>query len=260
MNKTALITGASSGIGLELARLFAQDKHDLVLVARSVDKLQALAAELRKEGIRCEVLSKDLQLENAPAEIFQWCQEKNISIDYLVNNAGLGDFGFFHESEWGPQKAMIQVNMNALTHLSHLFIPGMVKKGSGKVLNIASTAAFQPGPYMSVYFASKAYVLHFSEAIANELKGTGVTVTVHCPSATETGFFNAAGMQDSALVKGKKVATSQEVAEDAYRAMMKGRIVRINGFMNHLLALSPRFAPRNLATSITRMMVKDSSR
>lgn len=260
MNKTALITGASSGIGLELARIFAADKHDLVLVARSTDKLQALATELRQHGIRCEVLSKDLQNDNAPYEIFQWCQENNISIDYLVNNAGLGDFGFFHESNWAPQKAMIQVNMNALTHLTHLFLPGMVKRGSGKILNIASTAAFQPGPYMSVYFATKAYVLHFSEAIANELKGTGVSVTVHCPSATETGFFKVAGMQDSALVKGKKITSSREVALDAYRALLKGRTVRINGFMNYLLAVAPRFAPRNLVTSISRIMVKDPSR
>lgn len=260
MNQTALITGASSGIGLELARLFARSKHHVILVARSVGKLEALAEELRAEGVRCDLLPKDLQLDQSPTDIYEWCRQQNIQVDYLVNNAGLGDFGLFHESDWSSQKAMIQVNMNALTHLTHLFLPDMVKRGSGKVLNIASTAAFQPGPYMGVYFATKAYVLHFSEAIANELKGTGVTVTAHCPSATESGFFNVAGMENSGLVKGRKLPGSAEVAKDAFAAMMKGSTVRIPGFLNHLLALSPRFSPRNMTTAVTRMMVKGSSR
>ncbi len=260
MSKTALITGASSGIGLELARLFARSKHNVILVARRVDKLQALAEELQQEGVRVDLLPKDLQLDSAPVEIFQWCQQQQLQVDYLVNNAGLGDFGLFDASDWAAQKAMIQVNMNALTHLTHLFLPEMVKRRSGKILNIASTAAFQPGPYMSVYFASKAYVLHFSEAIANELKGTGVTVTAHCPSATESGFFGVAGMENSGLVKGRKLPGSAEVAKDAYAAMMKGTTVRIPGFFNYLLAQSPRFSPRNITTAVTKMMVKGSSR
>ena len=219
MPKTALITGASSGIGLELAKIFAGDKHDLVLVARSGDKLNELATELRKENISVEVIVADLSLPNAAEDLFNAVQQKNIIIQFLVNNAGFGDFGFFTEANWKKTERMINVNITALTHLTHLFLPSMIKNGYGRILNLASTAAFQPGPLMSVYYATKAYVLHFSEAIGNELKDTGVKVTALCPGATESGFQAASNMEESRLVKGRKLPTSKEVAEFGYKAM-----------------------------------------
>lgn len=250
--KTALITGASSGIGLELAKQFAAEKINLVLVARSEGKLNELAATLRNSGVTVHVLAKDLSNYHSAKEIYGWCGQNNITIDYLVNNAGFGDFGFFHESEWGKQEQMINLNITTLTYLTRLFLPGMVERKYGKVLNVASTAAFQPGPTMSVYYATKAYVLHFSEAIANELDKTGVTVTAFCPGATESGFQSAAAMEDSKLVKGKKLPSSAAVAAYGYKAMMKGKKVAIHGFMNAVMANAIRFMPRNWVLKITR--------
>jgi short-subunit dehydrogenase len=253
MPKTALITGASSGIGLELARLFARDKHDLVLVARSGDKLQQLASELIKEhGIRATVITADLSQVGSVKNLFDKLQQEKIDIDFLVNNAGFGDFGFFIESDWNKAEQMINVNITALTYLTRLFLPHMVEKGFGKILNVASTASFQPGPTMSVYFATKAFVLHFSEAIGNELEGTGVTVTALCPGATESGFQAVAGLEESKLVKGRKLPSSKSVAEYGYRAMMKGTAVAIHGFFNYLMAQGPRFAPRSWVVKIAR--------
>ena len=252
---SALITGASSGIGLELAKVFARDKVNLILVARSESKLQDLAVSLKNEfGITAHVLAKDLSNYNVAKEIFDWCNQNNITADYLVNNAGVGDFAFFANSEWHKQEQMINLNITALTYLTHLFLPGMVQRKFGKILNVASTAAFQPGPAMSVYFATKSFVLHFSEAIADELQGTGVTVTALCPGATESGFQSAAAMEDSKLFKGKKVPSSKVVAEYGYRAMQKGKRVAIHGTMNYIMANSVRFAPRNLVTKIARYM------
>jgi uncharacterized protein len=252
--QTALITGASSGIGLELAKIFADNKINLVLVARSEGKLNELATELRGKGIIVHVVAKDLGNYNTAKEIFDWCQQQGITVDYLVNNAGFGDFGFFYESDWSKQEQMINLNMTALTYLTRLFLPGMVQRAAGKILNVASTAAFQPGPTMSVYYATKAYVLHFSEAIANELEGKGVTVTALCPGATESGFQTAAAMEESKLVKGKKLPTSAEVAAYGYKAMIKGKKVAVHGFMNKLLVSSIRFTPRNLVLKIVRKM------
>lgn len=250
---TALITGASSGIGFELAKIFAKDKINVILVARSEGKLKELAAELQKQfGIMVHVLAKDLSHCNSPKEIFEWCNQNNITVDYLVNNAGVGDFGLFTESIWTKQEEMINLNVTALTYLTHLILPGMVQRKFGRVMNVASTAAFQPGPLMSVYFASKAFVLHFSEAIANELQGSGVTVTALCPGATESGFQAAAAMEDSGLFKNKKVPSSKVVAAYGYKAMQKGQRVAIHGMMNYIMANGIRFAPRNLVTAIVR--------
>lgn len=260
MNKTALITGASGGIGLELAREFAKDKINLILVARSEGKLKEIAAELRnKYGITVEVLAKDLSNYNAAKEIHQWCLQNKNDVGYLVNNAGFGDYGFFAESNWPKQEQMINLNITSLTYLTHLFLPGMIQRKFGRIMNVASTAAFQPGPGMSVYFATKAFVLHFSEAIANELEGTGVTVTALCPGATESGFQTAAAMEDSKLVKGKKIPTSAEVAAYGYRAMNKGKKVAIHGFMNYLLVNSIRFTPRSLVLKIVRSLQSKAS-
>lgn len=256
---TALITGASSGIGLELSELFAKNNTNLVLVARSESKLKELADRLQKQyNIKVYLLTKDLSKYDTAKEIFDWCSSQEIVVNFLVNNAGFGDFGMFSESKWEKQLQMINLNITTLSYLTHLFLPSMVARKQGRVLNVASTAAFQPGPLMAVYYATKAYVLHFSEAIANELSGTGVTVTALCPGATESGFQAAADMQESKLVKGKKLPTSKEVAEYGYKAMMQGKAVAIHGTMNYLMANSVRFTPRDLVVKIARS-VQDKS-
>jgi len=257
MNKTALITGASSGLGKEFARIHASQGNNLVLIARSKDKLDALKLELETEfGISVCVISKDLSDQNAPKAVYEEVQALKIRVDYLINNAGFGDFGLFADTDWKKQMEMINLNITCLTYLTRLFLPDMIRNKFGKILNIASTAAFQPGPTMSVYFATKAYVLSFSEAIANELKGTGVTVTALCPGATATGFKAASSLGESNLFKGNQIATSKEVAEFGYTKMMEGKTVVIPGIVNNLMAQSVRFAPRNLAASIARMKLR----
>ena len=257
MNKTALITGASSGLGKEFARIHASKGGDLVLVARSKDKLDELKSDLQKQyGVSVFVVVKDLSDQYAPKAVYDELKSKKIRVDYLINNAGFGDFGLFAETDWEKQLEMINLNVTCLTYLIRLFIPDMIENKDGKILNIASTAAFQPGPTMSVYFATKAFVLSFSEAIANEVKGTGVTVTALCPGATETGFKAAASLEESNLFKGSQIATSHEVAEFGYAKMMEGKTVAIHGLVNNLMAQSVRFAPRKVVTSIARMKLK----
>ena len=257
MNKTALITGASSGLGKEFARIHASKGGDLVLVARSKDKLDELKSDLQKQyGVSVYVIVKDLSDQYAPKAVYDELKGKKIQVDYLINNAGFGDFGLFAETDWEKQLEMINLNVTCLTYLTRLFLPDMIENKDGKILNIASTAAFQPGPTMSVYFATKAFVLSFSEAIANELKGTGVTVTALCPGATATGFKAAAALGESNLFKGNQIATSNEVAEFGYSSMMEGKTVVIPGLLNNLLVQSVRFAPRNIVASIARMKLK----
>ena len=251
--KTALITGASGGIGYELARVFARHKHNLVLVARSADKLEQLAQQLQQEfGIKVLVIPADLSLPRAAAAVFEQLQRANIQIDFLVNNAGFGNYGLFMETDWPKEEQMINLNIAALTHFTKVFGQEMVKNRSGRILNVASTAAFQPGPLMAVYYATKAYVLSFSEAIANELQGTGVTVTALCPGPTESGFVDAAALHNSKLFKGKKIATSREVAEYGYQALIRGRIVAVQGTTNKVMAKFVKFIPRKWQTAIVR--------
>ena len=178
----------------------------------------------------------------------------NFEIDYLINNAGFGDYGLFYESDWDKQERMINLNMLALTQLTHLFLPDMLKRKSGKIMNVASTAAFQPGPLMSVYYASKAYVLFFSEAIANELEGTGVTVTALCPGPTKSGFQKAANVEHSKMLNAKSIPTSKKVAEYGYKAMMKGKHVAVHGFMNKELTFFSRRAPKKFILKTVRRM------
>lgn len=252
---TALITGASSGIGLELAKCFAADRHNLVLIARSESALRALAAELTQQyGIQAHVIAADLSDYRQARAIFEETERQSPRIDYLVNNAGFGDFGLLHQSDWEKQERMINLNVTALTYLTHLYLPGMVARRFGRVMNVASTATFQPGPTMSVYFATKAFVLHFSEAIANELEGTGVGVNAFCSGPTESGFQTAAAMQESKMVKGRKLPSAESVAKAGYRAFMRKKTVYIPGFMNNLLALGTRFSPRWLNVKIARSM------
>jgi short-subunit dehydrogenase len=254
MAQTALITGASSGIGLELARIFAAHQTDLLLIARSGDKLQELASTLiHQHGIAVKWLAADLSKPDAALTVFNFCRESGLHIDYLINNAGFGDYGPFAGSNWEKQDSMIRLNITTLTHLTRLFLPFMIKARSGRILNVASTAAFQPGPMMAVYFATKAYVLHFSEAIANELSGTGITVTALCPGITESGFVAAAEMGQSRLAK-RKMPTSAEVARYGYKAMMRGKTVAVHGTLNYLMANAGRFVPRNLVTRMARLV------
>jgi len=255
--KTALITGASGGIGYELAKVFARHKHNLVLVARNGNKLEQLAQELRQKfGVKVLVLAQDLSLPNAANLIFDQLQSKSIRVDFLVNNAGFGNFGFFMETDWVKEEQMINLNITALTHFTKLFGLEMVKHKYGCIMNVASTAAFQPGPLLAVYCATKAYVLSFSEAIANELKGTGVTVTALCPGPTQTGFLEAAALEDSGLFKGKKLPTAREVAEYGYTALMVGKTVAIEGTTNQLMARSVKFFPRKWVTAMARKMTE----
>ncbi len=253
--KTALITGASSGIGYELAKIHASKGDNLVLVARNISKLNQLKNELEKQyKVMVYVIEKDLSATNASKELFDETQRKNIQIDYLVNNAGFGDFGMFYETDWKKEEQMINLNITCLTHLTKLYLQEMVKRKSGKIMNVASTAAFQSGPTMAVYYATKAYVLSFSEAIDNEVRDKGITVTALCPGATESGFQAAAAMEESALVKGKKLPTSKEVAEYGYKAMMSGKTVAIHGTMNYIMANAIRFVPRKWVVKITRKL------
>ena len=250
---TALITGASSGIGLEFAKVFAANKTNLVLVARSEDKLNQLAIQLRLDfGITVKVIVADLSQMEQVFQVYNTCKTANIQINYLVNNAGFGSYGFFVESDWKKTEEMIDLNIKSLTLLSRLFGSDMVANKAGKILNVASTAAFQPGPTMAVYFATKSYVLFLSEAMSNEFKGTGVTVTCLCPGATESGFMVAAAMDDSALFKNRKLPTSAAVALFGYKAMMKGKMTVIHGIMNYLIANSIRLAPRSWVLPMVR--------
>jgi short-subunit dehydrogenase len=253
IERTVLITGASSGIGKVLADECAAHGHDLVLVARDRAKLDQLAGELAStHGIRVEVISCDLAQPNAPDELFTELTRRGIDVDILINNAGLGLYGPFLETALSHELAMIQLNVVALTALTKRALPPMVARGRGRVLNVASTAAFQPGPLMAVYFATKAFVLSLSEALSNELEGTGVTVTALCPGPTETGFQAGAKMEASKLVQGRQLMSAAEVARIGYRALLAGRRVVVPGIMNKLMASSTRFLPRSTVTSAVR--------
>ncbi|HEV3032030.1 MAG TPA: SDR family oxidoreductase [Polyangia bacterium] len=248
--KTALVTGASSGIGLELAQLFAADGHDVVLVARRKTELEALARRLVAErGVRAHVVAEDLSDAAAPERIVAEVGRLGLTIELLVNNAGFGAKGRFAELELGRQLRMIQVNVMALVHLTGLLLPGMLARRSGRILNLGSTAGFQPGPGMAVYYATKAFVNSFTEALAFELSGTGVTATVSCPGATATEFGRVAGNGKTRLFK-RGFMAAPVVAEAAYRAMLAGKVSVIHGARNKLLIHSQRLAPRAAVRAI----------
>ena len=252
----ALVTGASSGIGWEIAKLFAEDRKDLVLVARNRKKLEQLARDLTAAfGVSVRVMVKDLSDPRVPPQIFAELAQVKIEIDALINNAGFGVYGPFARTGIDKELDMIEVNVKAVTHLTKLALPGMLGRKKGRILNVASTAAFQPGPLMAVYYATKAYVLSFSEALANELKASGVTVTCLCPGPTETGFQERAALQGSRLVK-LGMMSAQAVAADGYRGMLAGKPVVISGLRNWLVAESVRFAPRRLVTAVSRKVAE----
>jgi short-subunit dehydrogenase len=258
--KTALITGASSGIGYELTGLFARDGYNLVLVARNQRQLLQMADELKEQyRVSVKIISKDLSAASAPEEIFTELEQESIEIDALVNNAGSATYGLFSETNLDVELQMMQVNMVTLTHLTKLFLPGMLKKRMGKILNVASTAAFQPGPLMAVYYATKAYVLSFSEALADELRGTGVNVTALCPGPTASGFQKRAQMEDSKLFSGQ-IMDAQTVAHIGYHGLMTNKRVVIPGLRNRMLVEVVRFTPREMVTRVVRNMQESTQK
>jgi short-subunit dehydrogenase len=252
--KLALVTGASGGIGYELAVILARHGHDLVLVARRADKLAALAERLElDDGVRVRVIAKDLARPEAAAEIHGMLAAEGLVVDILVNNAGIGLLGKFAETGIESDVEMLRLNVESPTLLTRLLLPSMLERGSGRILNVASTAGLQPGPLMAVYYATKAYLLSLSEALANEVAGTGVTVTALVPGPTETGFSSRAGAEQSRLFKGSTM-DARTVAEAGYAALIAGKPVVIPGVRNRLLAFGVRLAPRQVVTRIARRM------
>ncbi len=244
MEKFCLITGASGGIGKEFAHIFAKDAHDLILVARSTDKLKALCIELKNASYA------EIQ------RLYDYAKERGWQVDYLINNAGFGGMGAFLDADWLRQQALIDLNISAVVRLTYLFGNDMKKRGYGRIINLSSVAAFSAGPYMSLYYASKSFVLSFSEALAEELKGTGVTVTALCPGPTATGFEKSAGMGQSVMFSRVKPATAEQVAKAGYDAVMRGKQIKYHGFVTHSFNLLTRLSPR----SITRRLAKGMNR
>ncbi|WP_159021069.1 SDR family NAD(P)-dependent oxidoreductase [Algibacter sp. L3A6] len=253
MIKTALVTGAASGLGYELTLLLAKDAYKLILVDIDSAKLADVQIEVETQfNVEVITLIKDLSLPNISQDIIN--DIGDAPIDVLINNAGFGLFGTFAETNWERESAMLNVHVITTTHLTKLVLEGMVKRGSGKILNMASLAAFQPGPLMSIYYASKSYMLSFSEAIANELKGTGVSVTALCPGPTKTAFQETVSEDANDNKITFNMACAKEVALYGYKAMLKGKSYAIPGRFNKVLAVIPRFITRNAATSIVRKL------
>jgi short-subunit dehydrogenase len=252
---TALITGASSGIGLELATVAARDRHDVVLVSRSRERLESVARGLAEEyGVRASVIAKDLAQPSAAEELASELSARGVAVDVLVNNAGFGVYGFFAQTRIEEEIEMIDVNVGAVTRLTKAFLRGMLERRSGRILNVASTASFQPGPMLTVYYATKAYVLSFSEGVASETAGTGVTVTALCPGPTHTGFQRRAGFQAIPLFRGPLVKDAAEVARAGWEGMKRGKRVVVPGLANKILIQGERLAPRRLVTAIAHRL------
>lgn len=250
---TALITGASSGIGMELARVHAEQGGDLILVARRRERLEALKAELEAaHDVRVFVIVADLAQDGAPRKVYETVRELDVDVDILINNAGFGLHGLFHTQDPEKLAQMVHVNVLATTMLTRLFVPHLIARGRGHIMNVASIAAFMPGPWQAVYYATKAYVLSLSEALADELRTTGVTVTVLCPGATETEFKERAQI---GRVRGFEMGamSAREVAEYGYRAMLAGKRVVVPGWRNRLLTFLPRLLPRSWTVVMSRI-------
>lgn len=249
----ALITGASMGLGAEFARLFAANGHDLVITARSRDKLEAVRREIGGlHGASVHIIVADLADPDAPRAIFDELAAAGVEIDALVNNAGYGMYGLFHHADLAEALDLIQVNVNALVALTRLFLDGMIARGRGRVLNVASTAAFQPGPLQPVYYATKALVLSFTEAIANELKGTGVTATALCPGPVRTGFQERANVGEPRGLRLLMRTTPEDVVRAGFDGMIRGRSVVIPGALNKVHVFLVRLFPRNFVTAMVR--------
>jgi short-subunit dehydrogenase len=255
LNPTALVTGASVGIGYELAKCFAEDGYNLILVSRDKDRLTEVARELEQaHGIKVAILVRDLAEPRASDSIAQDLQKASVDIDVLVNNAGFALHGSFVDAPIEDILNMTQLHMTAVAHMSRLLLPGMIARGRGKILNVASTAAFQSGPFMAVYYATKAFVLSFSEAIATELEGTGVTVTALCPGSTRTEFQKRAGIELLRAVGGVLLMDAPTVARIGYKGLMKNKAVVIPGFKNRFLVSCVRFLPRAFTRKVVRFL------
>lgn len=253
-NSTALVTGASSGFGLKFAEILAGQGYDLVLTARNEGKLNALKHELESRyQIRAYVCPADLSAKDAALDIFRYTAEHDLKIDVLINNAGFGDSGNFADSGWQKQYDMVQVNIAGMMQLTHCFLKPMIERGYGRIMNVSSVAAFCAGPHMSVYYASKAFVLSFSEAVAEEVKGTGVAVTAFCPGPTATGFEQAASMKKGSVMF-RHAAKAEDAAEDGIRAMLKGKTVRYQGMFTKSASLMSRMMPRMISRKFAGKM------
>ena len=250
-NKTALVTGSASGLGFELALLLARDNYDLILIDIDADNLeQAKTNILKKYNSTIRVLVKDLSQLNIAQEIYN--EVRDTSIDVIINNAGFGLFGTFSDTDWERESQMLHLHILTTTHLIKLILPDMINRGSGKILNVSSLAGFQPGPLMALYYASKAYLLSFSQAISNELKGTGVSVTVLCPGPTATSFQGTVSNECTENKIAFNMACPKQVAAYGYRAMTNGKVVAIPGIFNKFLSVLPRMLTRNRTTKIVR--------
>ena len=247
----ALVTGASAGLGEQFAELFARDGHDVVLVARNAARMEPIAERLRLHKINPIVLSEDLSKPGSAARVYAAVKARGLEVSYLVNNAGYGSTGPFLDLPLEKESEMVQLNCSTLLELCHLFGNDMRARKTGRILNIASTAGFQPGPFMATYFASKAFVVSFSEALSHELKASGVTVTCHCPGATATEFAGRAGNDSSRLFQRPGIAKPHDVAAHAYEAMMQGEVLSVHGLLNWVSMQSLRFSPRAVVRSIT---------
>ena len=249
--KTALVTGAASGLGFELAILLAKDTYELILIDQDKERLEQSKADILKAyDTKITLLIKDLSQTNIAQDIYN--DVRNTSIDVIINNAGFGLFGTFSNTDWERESQMLHLHILTTTYLIKLILPDMVERGSGKILNLSSLAAFQPGPLMAIYYASKAYILSFSQAIANELKGTGVTVTVLCPGPTKTSFQNTVSKECTENKISFNMACPKQVAAYGYKAMQNGKVVAVPGVFNKFLSVLPRVLTRNRTTRIVR--------
>lgn len=252
--ETVLITGASSGIGMGLAKLFAADGSDLVLVARREDRLNELAEELKSEhGIEVHVLPKDLSKKTSPNEIFNHLKKEKIEIDVLVNNAGFGSRGMVSELDTDLQVDMVQVNAAALTHLTSLFLPGIIERGQGGILNVGSLAGFQPGPYLAVYFATKAYVLSFTEALAEEISNPNIKISCFAPGPVKTEFGEKSDLEDSLLFK-VSLMDLEPAVKAGYEGFRKGKTIVIPGLKQQIVPFLNRFTPRLIVRKIAKKL------
>lgn len=252
MGKTALITGASAGIGYELSKVFADNGYDLILVARNKQQLEQLADEiLAGNDIRVTVIAKDLSHHDAAQWLYDEVVGQALNVDVLVNNAGIATNGYFSDFEPAQHNQVLQLNITTLTLLCRLFGNEMIKQGAGGILNVASTAAFQAGPFMATYYASKAYVLSLSEALNAEMKHKGVKVSVLCPGPTKTDFFQNNNMNSALLPSSPHMMSAASVAMAGFRGLHRGKLIVIPGFINKVLALSVRFLPRSVGMTLT---------
>jgi uncharacterized protein len=253
--RCVLITGATTGIGYELAKLYAKDENNLILVARDEERLKEVKDELEFYNIKVYTIALDLSEDNSCEKVLDFVNKKNLSVDILINNAGVGSFGYLSEIEIERELKLIDVNIRALTELTKIFLPSMIEHGEGAIMNVASTAAFCAGPKMATYYASKSYVLNFTEALYEELKGSEIKVSCLCPGPVKTSFQEKSGIKKKESAK-KALMTPKDVAEIAYRDFKKGKLIIIPGFKNKLIITLNKLIPRSLSRKIILMMNK----